>query len=398
MRIGFLFNHNAGHQVAHALPIAAAMARDYPQADLRIMPAAGAAEAEVRRLWQTFGHAADDPRIVVLQPAGGLARAATALTGGALPADRVDSLRVNLHHFADCDALVVPEKTSTLLKTRFGLRDLALVHSRHGAGDRAIGFDKASARFDLVLVSGPKIRDRLQAAGLLKAGGHAITGYAKFDLLRDAAPVPPLFDNGRPTVLYNPHPSPSLSSWYAMGQQVLEWFAAQDRFNLIFAPHIMLFAKRMVLEGKPLRIARVPQVADRYRSLPHIHIDTGSRASVDMTYTRAADIYVGDASSQVYEFLYQPRPCLFLDPAWRQWQGDADFAHWQAGPVVSDVAGMERALNAAMADPHSHADVQRRLFSYSFDVTERPSGDRAAAAIVDWLDRNRATGWLDRYR
>lgn len=29
-----------------------------------------------------------------------------------------------------------------------------------------------------------------------------------------------------------------------------------------------------------------------------------------MTYTPAADIYLGDVSSQSYEFLLDPRPCL----------------------------------------------------------------------------------------
>src|SRR5690606_4003226 len=157
-------------------------------------------------------------------------------------------------------ALVVPEKTSALLKTRFGLRT-ALIHTRHGAGDRAIGFDKASSRFDLVLLSGPKIRDRLEQAGQLKPGGYAIVGYPKFDL-PPARPSGPLFDKPRPTVLYDPHPSPSQSSWYRVGPAVLEWFADQDRFNLLFAPHVMLFAKRWTIGLDPLSIARVPRIAE----------------------------------------------------------------------------------------------------------------------------------------
>ena len=52
------------------------------------------------------------------------------------------------------------------IRDSFGLEALKLIHTRHGAGDRAIGFDKASGRFDLVLLSGEKIRDRLAAAGL----------------------------------------------------------------------------------------------------------------------------------------------------------------------------------------------------------------------------------------
>lgn len=42
--------------------------------------------------------------------------------------------------------------------------------------------DKASGKFELVPLSGQKIRDRLAAADLLKEDGHAIVGYPKFDI------------------------------------------------------------------------------------------------------------------------------------------------------------------------------------------------------------------------
>jgi hypothetical protein len=383
LRIGFLFNHAAAHQAAHAVPVAAALARLFPDVTLRLFVAEGPAEDEVRRLWQEAGQGADG-RIVRLEPATTLASLLLKASGGAIPADRLSILRSNLHHFRDCDALVVPEKTSTLLKTRFGLDRLPLIHTRHGAGDRAIGFDRASGLFDLVLLSGPKIRDRLEQAGLTGPDRHAIVGYPKFDLPAHTPPEP-LFATRRPTVLYNPHPSPALSSWYRMGPAILDWFAQQDRFNLIFAPHVMLFAKRWNLSLKPLSLAQVPQVPERLRGLAHVRIDPGSRASVDMTYSDAADIYLGDASSQVYEFLRRPRPCIFVDAHNQDWQGHPDFAHWQAGPVVRSVDAMAQALERALQQPDGYATVQQDLFRYSFDLTERPSAQRAAEAIMGWL-------------
>jgi hypothetical protein len=386
VRVGFLFNHAAGHQVAHALPIAAAMARDHRDVELRIFVTPGLIEVEVRRLWAAEGQPFNDERVECLALPSRGARWLTALSGGAVPADRLSILSRNLARFAECDALVVPEKTSALLKTRFGLKT-ALIHTRHGAGDRAIGFDKASSRFDLVLLSGPKIRDRLAQAGLLKPDGYAIVGYPKFDL-PPGKPSAPLFDKPRPTVLYNPHPSPSLSSWYRMGPAVLDWFADQDRFNLIFAPHVMLFAKRLTIGLKPFSIARVPQIPERAYAAPNIHIDTGSPALFDMTYTALADIYLGDVSSQVYEFLRRPRPCVFLDPADRAWRGNPDFTHWQVGPVAHSVEEMSEALSASLADPDRYADTQTQLFAYSFDLTGPPSARRAADAIVEWLGRH----------
>src|SRR5690606_8698104 len=121
------------------------------------------------------------------------------------------------------------------------------------------------------------------------------------------------------------------------------------------------------------------------------HVDTGSAALFDRTYAELADIYLGDASSQVYEFLRRPRPCLFLDPIGRPWRGDPDFGHWQAGPVVHSIPEMADALSAAVTDPDRYAQEQKRLFAYSFDLSERPSAERAADAIVEWMGRHAAT-------
>jgi hypothetical protein len=170
-----------------------------------------------------------------------------------------------------------------------------------------------------------------------------------------------------------------------MGPDILRWFARQNRFNLVFAPHVMLFAKRWTISLSPLGISRVPPVPEEVTNLDHIRIDLGSRRSVDMTYTNSADIYLGDASSQVYEFLRHPRPCIFANPAGHIWHDNPDFMHWTAGPVVSNLDDLSQALDQAVAGPSRHLTTQQRLFSYSFDLGEEPSSHRAAEAIVNWL-------------
>lgn len=386
VRIGFLLNHEGAHQVGHAMPVALAMATLDEYVEVEIYVAPGLAEAEVRRT----AAATDIPlSITRLQDAGWVGRTISRITGDSIPGRRVSILSRNRALFAGLDALVVPEKTSLMLKSRFGLTDLPLIHTRHGAGDRAVGFNKASGRFDLVLLSGEKIKDRLTEAGLLKPDGYAIVGYPKFDRLADPVQPKPIFDNGRPTVLYNPHASPALSSWFQTGPAILDYFAQQDRFNLIFAPHVMLFAKRNHVSLSPFGIAKVPQVPERIRQLPHIHVDLGSAASVDMTYTRTADIYLGDASSQVYEFMAKPRPCIFLNPRNLPWEDDSNFAHWTAGPVVNDIPALEQALSDACTQPDAFHEIQVQLFAYSFDLRAEPSAQRAAKAILAWLKRRR---------
>jgi len=113
--------------------------------------------------------------------------------------------RDNLAFFRSLDVLVVAEKTSLILKKRYGLANLGMIHTHHGAGDRAIGFNRASACFDHVLCSGPKIRDRLIREAGMDASAITIVGYPKFDLAHQTPPMR-FLPTAAQAVLYNPHP------------------------------------------------------------------------------------------------------------------------------------------------------------------------------------------------
>ncbi|GAA0662715.1 hypothetical protein FHT00_001359 [Sphingomonas insulae] len=382
MKIGFLFNHDQVHQVAHALPTALAMAQDYPQVEIVVATTNDRLTAEVERLCARLCVTIPVVQLTLRRPS---TKALAATLEWGLPVTKISIYRDNLDFFRSLDALVVAEKTSLLLKTRYGLDDLKIIHTRHGAGDRAIGFNRHSAMFDHVLVSGSKIRQRLIHDAGVAPERMSLIGYPKFDLMPDPAPRLPFQANGKPTVLYNPHPSPHLSSWYAQGRAVLDHFLRDDRYNLIFAPHVMLFHRRFVVTIDRFRIDRAGSIAQAYRDAPNIHIDLGSAASTDMTYTAAADIYLGDVSSQVYEFLHRPRPCLFLDAHATDWAGDPNYAHWQAGEVLTTTNGLGDALDRAVASHASYRPVQRALFQRSFELTHERSATRAARAVMSVL-------------
>ncbi|QHL89632.1 hypothetical protein GVO57_00865 [Sphingomonas changnyeongensis] len=379
MRIGVLCNHDQIHQIAHSLPIALALA-DLGH-DVLIAASSDAIIAEITRLAGPERLAR--LRLVRLDVRRGSSRLAEQLLGGIVPARKIVIYRDNLDLFRSLDVLVVTERTSLLLKQRYGLHALKMVLADHGAGDRAIGFGASAARFDHILAAGPKIRDRLVAEAGVDPANITITGYAKFDTMAGDRPVLPMQANGRPTILYNPHLSPHLSSWYRMGRAVLDHFVASRRYNLIFAPHIMLFHRRFVVTIDRLRIDRPGRIDPRWLAAPNIHVDTASRALTDMTYTRAADIYLGDVSSQVYEFMREPRPCLFLNAHHVDHAGDPNYAHWQAGPVLDDVGDLDARIDQAIANHDArYRAVQQRLFAYTFDLTDEPSGMRAARAIT----------------
>jgi len=362
------------------LPIALALAEQAPDVQVILAPTNPRIQAEVVRL--AGSRLRDNLILHPLSMHRRRSRFLAALTEPFAPAQKLLVYGDNLDFFRSLDTLVVAEKTSLMLKTRYGLDRLKIIHTRHGAGDRAIGFNPVSAQFDHVLVSGEKIRRRLIADAGVDPDKISVVGYPKFDLHGMSRPHA-LIDSTRPVVLYNPHVSPHLSSWYKMGHKVLDWFVEHDEYQLIFAPHVMLFERNFALTIDKLRIDRPGQIDQRYLRAPNIYIDLGSRASSNMTYTNRADIYLGDVSSQIYEFLLNPRPCVFLDAHETEWADDKNYAHWRAGPVIDDPEWLDDALSEAIRDPGGrYAAAQKQLFEDSFDLTDTPSSLRAAEVVA----------------
>lgn len=381
-RIGFLFNHDQIHQVAHSLPIAVAMAKRNPTVEVVLAYTAERLGEEITRLCPPR----DLARMVMvdLPLRNRLVRASVKALDTLIPAAKFAIYRENLPFFASLDVLVVAEKTSALLHTRYGLNQLRLVHTRHGAGDRAVGFNRASNLFDLVLVSGPKIRDRLIREAGVDPAKTVVIGYPKFDLARPPAKLK-FTGNGRKTVLYNPHCSPHLSSWYHQGRAVLDFFATSSEYNLIFAPHVMLFERPVVLAIDKLCLNFPGKIAEFYRTAPNIHVDLGSPASTDMSYANAADIYLGDVSSQVYEILLKPRPCLFINPTGYAARTDTNFNHQRAGPIISSAKDLDAGLEAAIASHPQYLPIQKKMFAQSIALDAIPSSERAAEAIEQFV-------------
>jgi len=304
-----------------------------------------------------------------------LARTRTVF-GGSVPPKLLTlmALARELNHF---DAIALPERTSMVLR-RFGVNKPLFIHLDHGAGDRAAGFDPRIRLFDFVLMAGEKHRVRLMRDGMIREGTHAVVGYPKFDAadaIRQEGWRP--FANNRLTVLYNPHFA-DIGSWEKCGAEVMRQFAEQQQYNLIVAPHVRL------LDNHKSR-ARWQSLLNGFSGLNHILVDPGSHKSMDMSYTMAADIYLGDVSSQIYEFLRCPRPCLFLNPHRVAWENDENYAHWRFGPVLSSTSGLIEAVDAAYASHPLYEAVQQQAFAETFSISGTTASERAAQAIAGYL-------------
>lgn len=380
-RIGFLFNHDELHQVAHTAPIISALQRLSPATRVEVITSSDDQRTAVSQLLDSE---LPDPAFWQIKP-NWWSRLIEKALGNLIPLSRINSLTANTGLLGQFDALIVPETTSTFLKTRCQMKKPQLIFFPHGAGDRSIGFSPEIRHFDFVLLPGEKTRDRMLKAEIINADNHRVVGYPKFDAFAARKPVK-LFDNDRPVVLYNPHFDPRLSSWYKFGEKILDFFAAQNDYNLIFAPHVMLFQRRLLasLEHRLVKYRRdLPQ---RYQNLKHIHIDTGSNRSVDMTYTQCVDLYLGDVSSQIYEFIRSPRPAVFLNSHGAEWQSDPNYECWQFGPVLTDLTQLPETLRSAAPISDHFRSAQMRAFKESFGLIEgKSSAQRAAEAIAEFM-------------
>ena len=234
----------------------------------------------------------------------------------------------------------------------------------HGAGDRdyLIGqkYTQSVGKFDLITTSGQKVTEFFYKMKL-KHTKIEICGYQKFDIINpDKKPV--FFDNSNPVILYNPHFEAPLSSWYRYGLDILEFFYKHQSYNLIFAPHINLFNKKGYLTPDI-----IPQ---KYFEAGNILIDLGSKHAVNMDYTLSADTYLGDVSSQIYEFLYRLRPAIFINTHKNNWQDDPHYTHWQTGEVIDNLDQLKNLLNTAPQWHKNYINKQKKLMQYTFKTLE----------------------------
>ncbi|HHI98182.1 MAG TPA: hypothetical protein ENJ96_10105 [Thermodesulfatator atlanticus] len=378
VRVGFLFNHYFPHQVPHAAPYAFELSRRYGKAlDVTV---ACATEEELRFAQKIASFYPGHKVRFLKLPVPWYYQVLDPFVSTWAFGRKTMVLRRNLEFFRTLDVLVAPERHCARLRTKFGLEDLIMIHTRHGAGDRKGGFDPKIKYFDFVLLPGQKPLDRLKELGLLEEGKYAVVGYPKFEVVEKLHPQRPrIFANNHVTVVYNPHFDQRVASWNKWGLKVLEFFAKHREYNLIFAPHVVLFRRRL-----RHRARRIPK---RFYRCPNIHIDLGSMASVDMTYMLAADIYLGDVSSQVYEFIWKPRPCIYLNAHGVKWQGNPYYLHWTFGQVVEDFErDFARCLEKAFALQSLYEPKQREAFRYTFyDEPGTTAAQRGAAAIYQFL-------------
>jgi CDP-glycerol glycerophosphotransferase (TagB/SpsB family) len=248
----------------------------------------------------------------------------------------------------------------------------------HGPVGRSYSYNNDLLDFDFQLLFGDYHLKQMKALNLLSKD-YVVAGYPKIDAVKSNRNKS-FFNNQNPIVLYNPHFSPPLSSWHHIGFEVLEFFYNQNEYNLIFAPHINLFTDKGGFKES--------MIPEKYKKAEHIFIDAGSYESVNMTYILNSDIYLGDVSSQVYEFIITPRPCIFLNPKEVDYKNDYNFRFWECGTVIKSINQLKNSLDNCFNDFKKYEPIQKKMTDENF-YTEIGStaSERAAKSIIEYLDK-----------
>lgn len=286
------------------------------------------------------------------------------------------------HLLKDFDALVfsihIHEK---LLKAKKGKFFPKFITMQHGTSGSAYSYNPKELDYDMQLIFGQFQYDHYKKLDLL--GNHPVlVGYPKLDAV-DIHSKKSFFQTKKPTVLYAPHFSRKYTSYHKFGLEVLDYFFKQKTYNLIFAPHFQLNKKNSeaISETFP----------KKYMECPHIHVDFGSSNSVDMTYTKSVDIFLGDISSQVFEFMIWPRPCIFLNAHDFQYENNANFRFWQCGPVLDSIDQLDQALKNSGTDFKIYRPIQEKITDENYYRPEdgKTASQRSAEAIESFLDSAR---------
>jgi hypothetical protein len=286
-----------------------------------------------------------------------------------LPA-KIPMLARSLPHLLGASVVVCAEQTSLWLPAALPFLRMRFVITAHGAGSIN---DRVDRRRDAAWLQ--LLPSRFEADEMARCGQDAartiVTGYVKA-AFRHQTPARQLFADDRPIVVYAPHWQKRRSSWWAWGREIVEMLAAQDRWNVILAPHQRLIEKNPAIRD----------VLGAVAHLPHVHVDLDSFAMVDGSYMAAADVYLGDTSSQVVEYLMTPRPCIFLDAQGIDWRATDDHDFWECGPVLTRLADLPAALDSAFAAQPGFDAIQRDFAAKALGDVGPDVARRAAAAVL----------------
>ena len=268
----------------------------------------------------------------------------------------------SLHrHFKDLciDIVVHPSFSIQYFKRYEGVRHVQIFH---GTSDKPFNFNKSLARYDLIAVPGPKMKEDIVKKGLAPAERILVVGYPKIDAFLHSDFDPIAFrreiglDPGRKTILYSPtwDDPDHYSSFARFVVPILREFTG---YNVIVKPH------PNTLRYRPWDIARA-YIAKGENSF--IFLKTRSI----LPFMAVSDILLTDISSVSHEYLPFNRPMVFLNPLTGHEIPEEHIWIWHCGDVVTDLKDLFMVVKENFDNPDKYKkerDAARKYVFINFD-------------------------------
>lgn len=267
----------------------------------------------------------------------------------------------------------------------FGIDQPKLIYTNHGTGDGEYGFGSGLRSMDMILVAGEKMRSQIENQPIFRNGlpfEIVEVGYPKFDFLNvdifgKELNCPKIFENDKPVLLYNPHWMEELNSFNIFGSSLIKWVEKTGRYNMIVNPH-PLFWRFNRKNSKYLR---------NINNSKNVYVNQDKLIAADMSLMHTADVYVGDVSSSVYEWLKFDRPILFLNNGVEDWESNPHYSMWSFGPVASDVNEMKGILINLSEMEQDFVPLRKAAYLRTFNETPVSPSKFAAKSILKFLEQ-----------
>ena len=285
-------------------------------------------------------------------------------------------VKIGKPYFQTADFIVTTSHGTKRMFSKFGITSPKFIYQYHGSGGRKYSFDPELSAYDLILLAGNYTKKRLLEQKIISDDKIKIVGYPKFDYpINNSAIKNNLFKKKLPIVLYSPHWEPDLTSYKMFSSKILEYFSQHKEFNFIFSPHLLVSHWKN----------RFGYNIDFKEFLSeNIVIDFGSKYSTNGTYLSISDIYIGDVSSMVYEFIaLKPRPCIFFNAHNIDWRNNPDYHFWRFGTVFNIFSEFENNFITAINDGGKITYQEENIKNY-IDINSEKSSKRAAKEIINF--------------
>ncbi|MGD8111379.1 hypothetical protein [Vibrio sp. TRT 17S01] len=280
--------------------------------------------------------------------------------------------KANLKYFNDFDYIFTTElkgcsEVKTLLKPK-------LVWLLHGLCANQYSLTKDWSP-DILVCAQKNLDDYLAKTNYIKENSKIFDRYyLKFEAVSslDSDDFSG-FLNDNHTFVYNPHwdAKSSFASWFSHGLEILRIFKLRDDINLIFAPHINID-----------RYSMLGDISEFYQC-NNIHIDINSHSLVNGTYFKYCDTYIGEQSSQFFEYSsFRDISAIFLNL--KNISLTRELSYWSSGDVCTCIRNLENLI-----DFHSSGNAKLVDRNIVFKPIELNQSEALMKDIIlDFYDAN----------